>query len=165
MLSTADRDWRFGDLPRAHAAYCNVLVHDESDWHAAFQLAWIDAAFGPIDAQRITTLQRRGLSAQQLESMEVLGQRAQLLLEGSPHSLDGTLPDWSFDRMRERFGDDVAAWEEAAGRAARAMQYGLADSCFNEAARLAPERFFDPPRAMQSASSMAARHVAGLSPD
>jgi tetratricopeptide (TPR) repeat protein len=147
LLSLADQWWEVGLLLKACAAYRDVLARDPSNWHAAFQLAWIEVGFGRIDADRVDALQRPGLAAAAAERIEQLRKR----LERGPF-LDGTIADWDLNGLRGSSDAKTARWwEEHAAYAAAAGQYGLALACFGEAEALAPEMYFDPPAAFKAA--------------
>jgi hypothetical protein len=146
LLSLADQWWEVGLLQKACVAYRDVLARDPSNWHAAFQLAWIDAGFGRIDADRVEALQRPELPAAAAERLERLRER----LERGPF-LDGTIADWDLEGLRGSSDSKTARWwEEHAARAAATGQYGLALACFGEAEALAPEMYFDPPAAFKA---------------
>ncbi len=47
LLTDADQEWSDGCLARAHELYKKAAKLDPDSWHAAFQVAWLDAAVGP----------------------------------------------------------------------------------------------------------------------
>lgn len=146
LLLIADQDWQFGFLRKARAGYAEILDLDSSNWHAAFQLAWIDSGFGPIDESRIEKLRISDLPSRAAERVERLSERSQR----GPF-LDGEVSTWDIEALR-RLPDTKTArwWEDRAARAAAAAQYGLALACYAEAERLTPDMYFDPPSSVKA---------------
>jgi hypothetical protein len=146
LLAIADQDWEFGFMNEARAGYDGVLKSDPSNWHAAFQLAWIDSGFGPIDADRVEHLRSQRLPIAAAERVERLSERVQR----GPF-LDGSVSKWDIEALRGLAEPKTARWwEDCGARAAAAAQYGLALACYAEAEQLAPEMYFDPPTAFKA---------------
>jgi hypothetical protein len=126
-----------------------VLEHDPANWHAAFQIAWIEAAFAPIGVERVEALQRYTMPVEAADELVQLLHRAR---EGAEAPLlEGGIDAWDIDVLKAAAdGKNHDWWEERAARAANALQYGLAQACYDEAEALAPELYFDPPRGYRS---------------
>lgn len=146
LLLIADQDWEFGFMKKARAEYAEVLERDPSNWHAAFQLAWIDSGFGPIDSDRVEHLRLPRLPSSAAERVERLSER----FHHGPF-LDGNVSHWDIEALRRLPEAKTARWwEERGARAASAAQYGLALACYSEAEQLTPEMYFDPPAAFKA---------------
>jgi hypothetical protein len=146
LLAIADQDWEFGFMKKARAGYDAVLARDPSNWHAAFQLAWIDSGFGQIDADRVEHLRGQRLPSAAAERVERLSER----IQRGPF-LDGNVSTWDIEALRQLAEAKTARWwEDRGARAAAAAQYGLALACYGEAEQLTPEMYFDPPAAFKA---------------
>lgn len=142
LLDDADHQWSEGMLGNAYARYTQALEQDPAAWRADFQLAWIDAAFMPLHPSRIRALDRPGLSDEA---------RALLARLGTATRLPDGLARWDLVALRRAPEASQSAWWMRQGQhAAAAGQYGLALACYQEAERLTPDRFHDPPRIVQT---------------
>jgi hypothetical protein len=152
ILTLADQDWTFGQLASARRGYGDAERADPGSWHAAFQAAWIDAAFGPLDPGRLKSLDRPGLGAGQSKRLSML-RSAKPTLSGGP-------ADWDIETLRKHKESSSAAfWEKRAAEANAANQFGLAMACYREAEHLAPSRYYDPPREMQALPLVIEQHL------
>jgi len=152
MLRVADQHWTDGLLAPAHAGYAQALQLDPGSWHAAFQLAWIDASFGPLDPARVRELTRPDLP---VEARAVL----KVLVAPRP-TLAGEVADWDLVALRARpEASKVGWWTDKATKSGHAGQYGVSLACWHEAEHLAPDRFFDPPSEMQAAAQQIENHL------
>lgn len=144
LLRLADEDWRYGQLVSARARYSAALRMAPASWHAAFQLAWIDAAFGRRDPDVMRKVDVAGLPEPAVDALRILKGGHLAPLAGDPQ-------DWDIEHMRTA-GKHGTEWWEARGRdAQKAGQYGLAGVCYAEAVELDPDHYFDPPTHMQRA--------------
>ncbi len=154
LLQLADQDWRDGALKRARDRYAEALRLDPKCWHAAFQLAWIDAAFGRLDATAASQLQVDGLSPDALRRLDMMASR--------PRPIAGSVEEWDIEALRAQ-GERKADWWETRGRQAQeAGLFGLADACYLEAIEVEPDHYFDPPPHVQRASVQASQHLAAI---
>ena len=158
VLERADGAWRDGRLRDARDGYARALAIAPASWHAAFQAAWIDAAFTAPARARIDALLRPGLPPAVRELVEMLDLRTEEIRHGE--RLEGRIEDWDIERLRAsaRAGD-AAFWEACAERAATTREYGLAAACYDEALRCAPQHYLDPPAEMARAPHEADHHL------
>jgi hypothetical protein len=154
-LRVGDQAWEAGALVAARAAYARAAGADPRSWHAAFQLAWIDLAFGDLDAARTAWLAaaapHRGWRAAVAERVR------------TGATLAGGLPVWDIDALRRAApAGDATWWEVRALRAHAARQHGLARACFDAAADFTSIRDYQPPRTYHQAIRDAHDLVAAL---
>lgn len=158
VLERADGAWRDGRLRAARDGYARALAIAPASWHAAFQVAWIDAAFTPPPRAQIDALRRPGLPPAVLELVEMLDLRSEEIRHGEV--LEARIDDWDIERLRgSARADDAAFWEASARRAAMTREYGLAAACYDEALRCAPQQYLDPPAEMARAPHEADHHL------
>ncbi len=160
LLALADQDWRFGQLAAARDHYAQALALDPRCWRAQFQLAWIDSAFAPLTQDRIDALRRQDLPQKAAAHVELLAGRA---VPDRAKYLPGDVRDWSIETMRQRpEANERTWWERQAALVAAANQPGLAHALYEEAAKLEPEMYFDPPAQMTALPGRASAHLAAL---
>lgn len=162
-LTRADQHWERGELVDARKDYLHALELAPACWQAAFQVAWIDAAFGPPEQDPLPALRRPGLPRDAAVRLDELGELIERLRSGEATALPGTVADWDARTLqRSPHADDRRFWERSAERAAEVGQYGLAYWCHQEAAELAPNLYADPPGKMRRAFMDASEHLAFL---
>jgi tetratricopeptide (TPR) repeat protein len=144
LLRLADEDWEFGQLVSARTRYAAALRMAPGNWHAAFQLAWIEAGFGHRDPATLRRVDIAGLP-------ERAGNALRVLTGGHLAPLDGSIEDWDIEHLRSSGKHDANWWEQRGQAAQKAGQYGLAIRCYSEATELEPDHYFDPPPHVQRA--------------
>ena len=155
LLVRADQAWEYGELLEAHDGYAQALAVAPDSWHAALQLAWIDAAFAPLEEDRLAALDRPGLPPMAAMRLDELRDAA--------GRLPGSSREWGIKALqRSPRAQDARFWEECAARAAAALQFGLSYWCYAEAAELAPNVYFDMPSAMRRVFEQTHEHLAAL---
>lgn len=154
-LAEADDLWSEGRLRAARELYGRL---EALSWHAAFQAAWIDAAFGPVSDDRLAALDREGLSQDARELVEIVTERVR---DREPDEiLPGTVDDWDLDSLRTKpKAGDRRWWEECGDRAIETGQWGLAEACFDQAAEISPEMYYDPPARVQGILAQVEAHL------
>jgi hypothetical protein len=157
-LADADHYWSQGRLRPAYELYSSLAP---VNWHAAFQKAWIDAAFGPVSSERLAALDVHDLSQDARELLQILVEHVQN--RGTDEILPGTLADWDIDSLKTKPTANERKWWEQCGDLAIATgQWGLAEACFDEAANLAPEMYYDPPARVQGLLAQIENHLHSL---
>jgi hypothetical protein len=143
-LRVGDQAWEAGALAAARAAYARAADADPRSWHAAFQLAWIDLAFGDVPAARMSWL----TSAAPHKGWRIaLADRV-----ATAATLAGGLAVWDIDALRRAaLPGDATWWEVRALRAHAARQHGLARACFDAASDFTSIRDYEPPRTYHQA--------------
>jgi len=158
-LALADQNWKFGRLASARDGYAAVLKEAPACWHAAFQLAWLEAMFEVPTAERIEQLRLPALPPELLKILDrdlgVMSQRTK--------RLSGRLEDWDIEALRAMSAaGDFSWWEARAADAADVGQPGLALACYSEAEKLCPEMYYDPPSLTAECPGRIDRHLAFL---
>lgn len=154
-LETGAIAWREGNLIKAQEAYRSALKQRPDDWRAAFQLAWIEAAFGQLPPAKARMLDRKGLSEGARRAVRALIAQAE-----SGKFLDDGPAEWDIEALdRTGAGEDDHWWLDRGKRAWRAGLYGLAHECYERAARRASIWYDDPPNWAQGALTQADRHL------
>lgn len=157
-LMDADGAWEEGQLVSARKLYASVREADPDCWHAAFQRAWIDAAFGPVPDAELAALHRPDLSGEARELLQILVDRVRDRQEGE--RLPGTIQDWDIAALaRNPKAGERTWWESCADLAIETGQWGLAQACFDKAADVAPEMYHDPPRRAQGIQAQLEAHL------
>jgi hypothetical protein len=154
-LRVGDQAWEAGALVAARAAYARAADLDWRSWHAAFQLAWIDLAFGDLAPERMSWLSaaapHRGWRIALADRVATAG------------TLAGGIFTWDIDSLRRAAPPgDVTWWEVHALRAHAARQHGLARACFDAASDFQSIRDYEPPRTYHQAIRDARDLVAAL---
>jgi hypothetical protein len=156
-LAEANEAWREGRLRDADAAYRAARDADPSNWAAAFQVAWIEAAFGRLSPARARSFDRPTLSPaarRLIEELVAITERADFL--------DGTVADWDIETLRASGEHDDTWWLTRAKRAAALLQYGLGDACFEEAVERSSVLFDDRPHWAVGLLTYADEHLAAI---
>ena len=158
LLDDAATAWREGRLLDARAAYGAALQADPASWAAAFQLAWLDSAFGGPTRAQVQALERDDLSPSARGLVDALADMAR-----QPTSLPGRIEDWDIDALlRQGSTEHYGSWWESRGKTAAGVGlYGLALACFEEAERREPGgAFWDPPAWSHSLPAQVESHLA-----
>ena len=154
-LRVGDQAWEAGALVAARAAYARAADVDPRSWHAAFQIAWIDLAFGDVDAARMSWL----TSAAPHRGWRLA--LADRIATGA--TLPGGLHAWDIEALRRAAPPcDSTWWELRALRAHAARQHGLARACFDAASDFTSICDYEPPRTYHQALRDARDLVAAL---
>jgi hypothetical protein len=111
QLAMADQDWALGRLVSARAGYASVLMLAPQCWHATFQLAWIDSAFGTLPFQRIERLRRPKLPPVLVRDLDTMLERTE--------RLSGWLEDWDIEALQMTNKSSDALWWQARASDAR----------------------------------------------
>lgn len=153
LLIDADDAWSEGRMQQALQLY----AHDSS-WHAAFQAAWIRAAFAPLPDADLARLRRPDLTPEARDLLETLVDRVQDRQPGE--LLEGAVRDWDIETLagNPKAGDRMW-WEQCADLAIETGQWGLAQACFDAAAEISPEMYYDPPRRSQGIQAQLETHL------
>lgn len=154
-LSDADDHWAEGRIRAARALYDQL---EADSWHAAFQAVWIDAAFGSVDDERLAALERDDLHEDARSLLDIAIERVRD--REDDEILDGTIDEWDIDALRGKpTAGDLLWWEQCGDRAIATGQWGLAEACFERAAEIMPEMYYDPPARTQGIASMIENHL------
>lgn len=144
-LRLADQKWQSGLLADASERYERMR---EQSWHAAFQAAWIDSAFGPIDLKQVKASAPLELPHRAEKLLETLENRA--AIDSQHPRLPGNPAEWDIRRLRQQpNANDFEWWIDMAKLSEDSGLWGLAMSCWRKAEVLEPIYFYDPPSRMQ----------------
>jgi hypothetical protein len=141
MIAEAHEAWHEGRIRDADDAYRAALAANPDSWAAAFQIAWLEAAFGRLSPARARAFDRPTLSSAARKRVEVLV----AITEGKDF-LDGTVADWDIEALRASGEHDADWWLKRARRARDVELYGLADAAFEEAVERSSTLYDDRPR-------------------
>jgi hypothetical protein len=157
QLAVGDQAWVGGALAAARAAYVEAARFAPTSWRAGFGIAWIDLAFGPIDAIRLDELVRAAPTA---DWRDALSARAGEVALGV--ILEGGIATWDIEALRRSATASSEWWELRALRAHAARQYGLARACYDEASNYTSIYDYDPPRSYNRAVVAGSRFIEAL---
>lgn len=159
MLEQADQDWQFGLLENSYILYLNLREHS---WHAAFQAAWIESAFSPVDKVIFDYLQQfRESTPSTSLLLQKLNDRCLGVPSYSP--LEGGVEAWDIAALRGKAeSKDSTWWLSQAQRAECGGLLGVAMACWREAENLDPAYFFTSPPAMQQLPYEIDQHLQAL---
>jgi hypothetical protein len=139
QLKIGDHAWEAGALVSARSAYARAAELAPISWHAAFQLASIDLAFGAMPRPAIECV---------LATAPTPRWRDALLARAENRApLEGGIAAWDIVRLRcDSLRSGQRHWEQLGMRAHSAKLYGLARACFDEASNLTSVHDYAVPR-------------------